>query len=1149
MSLSFVYGPAGGGKSTYIQDELIRRSEEENGRNFLLIVPDQFTMQTQADIVKRHSRHGIMNVDVLSFGRLSHRIFEEVGEPDEKVLDDTGKSLVIRHVAGAVSEKMPYIGKNLSKVGYVHEVKSAISEFMQYGVDLAKLQAFAATEGNPLLKSKISDLSVIYEEFIKYNKDKFITGEEALDMLCRKLPYSSVVKNAVVVFDGFTGFTPIQERVIGSLMTLADEVIISLTMSDNCEPGTVVEEENIFHLTTHSAIRLIKLAEELKVKRGKDIAVGFSQCPRFEVGSGLEHLEKNLFRYPIRSYEGSNRNIDIFEAENVKTEVEEVILRILKLVREDGYAYRDIAVVTGDLENYGDLFERRMRELEIPHFIDRTRGIGLNPFIEYLKSALMIIVKDYSYDAVFHYLKSGFTSFTEDETDKLDMYVRSLNIRGKKAWHKDFTRFRKGTKAYDAEQKEKAAQETAKRNETRKKLIESMECLERPSVNAGDYVRNLYEFLKANDSFAKLNAYEENFKAENDLARAVEYGQIYRLVMQLLDTIDSLVGDQEMTLDEFYKIFEAGIAEISVGTIPQNVDRIVVGDIERTRLKEIKVLFFAGLNDGNIPKNKDKGGILSAQDREILKDASMELAPTPREEMYSQRLYLYMNMCKPTTRLVLSYAGTDREGKGMRPAYLVGVVKGLFGIADAERVCDIAVAGRIASVKDSYRQFATITRTLAAGEEDEEKLKLAKALIKVYRDINAGEMYKKELDAAFYEYESSELPAAVIDKIYGTTIKATISRMELYAKCAYAHFLQYGLGLKEQEENEIDSRDLGNVYHGVLDLFSQKLMGAGLSWNSFGKEEGDRLLEEAVSEYVGDYEQGILADDATREYTIIKLTRILKRTIETLQFQLKRGHFVPAGFEQHFSREIKVDDEHTINLRGTIDRIDIYEKDGDIYVKIMDYKSSGKDIDVTKVYYGIQQQLGIYMAEAIRKQQEIHPNSTIHPSAMLYYALSNPYIETDSEDEEEILSAIHKSLKMKGMVENSAENLLNLDGQADTVGGVLPVGFNKAGVDTKNVNHSATESQLNNFLSYTERMAERICKRVLDGDISISPMRSDTEDACSHCNFVSVCRYDEKIPGFKARDDRGKTKDEVINTVMEGDSDGDYIFGKPVEGN
>ena len=481
MSISFIFGPAGSGKSTYVRDMLIKEARECPKKDFLYIVPDQFTMQTQMDIVKAHPDGGILNIDVLSFGRLSYRVFSVTGKSDKPILDDTGKSLVLRKVASQVAGKMPYMGRNLNKVGFIHEVKSSISEFMQYGLSVKDVMKMADTLPDSVLKGKLKDLSVIYEAFSEFNKDKFQTSEETMDLLCEKLPSADFIKGSVIVFDGFTGFTPIQERVIHKLMTLAGKVVITFDISAPEEPSIVGGEEKLFYLSRKGARRLKTAAEDLGVEVLEDVVLKPAESPRFKDAPELSHIEKNIFRYPVVKYTEPVKNLSVFSCKNIESEVAEVCLRIHELVRNEGYAYRDIAVVTGNLESYGMFFENRMRELDMPVFIDKTRGIVLNPFTEYLKSALLILIKDYAYDAVFHYLRSGFTDFTEEETDRFDRYVTSLNIRGKSAYTKEFKKKEKGLRDKDI-----AAYELELHNDLRSRLVEEFRSLTEkliPQVN------------------------------------------------------------------------------------------------------------------------------------------------------------------------------------------------------------------------------------------------------------------------------------------------------------------------------------------------------------------------------------------------------------------------------------------------------------------------------------------------------------------------------------------------------------------------------------------------------------------------------------------------------------------------------------------
>ena len=1138
MSISFIFGPAGSGKSTYVRDCLIKEAKENPKKDFLLIVPDQFTMQTQMDIVKAHPDGGILNIDVLSFGRLSYRVFSVTGKSDKPVLDDTGKSLVIRKVAGQVRDKMPYMGRNLNKIGFIHEIKSSISEFMQYGLSVKDVERLAESLPNGVLRNKLCDLAAIYGAFCDFNRDKYITGEETMDLLCEKLPSADFIKGSVIVFDGFTGFTPIQERVIHKLMTLAEKVVFTFDLSAPETPSLVGGEEKLFYLSRKSAKRLKTAAEDLNVEVLEDVVLSPAENPRFKNASELNHIEKNIFRYPVVKYAEPVDNLKVFACKNIESEVAEICLRIHELVRTEGYAYRDIAVITGDLQNYGMYFENIMRELDIPAFIDKTRGIILNPFTEYLKSALLIFAKDFSYDAVFHYLRSGFTDFTEEETDRFDRYVTGLNIRGRSAYSKPFRRKEKGIRDNAL-----AEEELSFHNSIRERLMNELSVLGTEAHTAGDYVRNLYTLLKNNNSYEKLEAYKARFEEDNDLARATEYGQIYRCIMELLDTIDGLLHDEEMDIEEFYRIFEAGISEIEVGTIPRNVDRVVVGDIERTRIGEVRALFFAGVNDTNIPKSGDKGGILSGTEREMLLSQGWDLAPSPREEMYTQRLYLYMNMCKPTDRLFISFCGTDTEGKGLRPSYLIDVLTSMFGGLKVEQVEITPDISRLVTVKESLGQYSVLLRRYVAGSLDKAGEDLLKALMKEYRDDKVSLTEEIE-DSAFVQYVATPLSREIVRMIYGSTINASISRMETYAGCAYSHFLKYGMQLKVTEEYGFEASDLGTIYHGVLDRFSSELERKNLSWADFSKEEGEAMVEQAVRAYCEDYEQGLMSDDERNAYTVEKINRIMKRTVDTLQFQIKRGHFMPERHEYPFEREIPIEEGTSLLLNGTIDRVDLYEQDNRIYVKILDYKSSAKDIDVTDIYHGIQQQLAFYMAEAVHKEQVANPGKEIIPGALLYYTIDNPMLSNTKKTSPEMMeSAIRDKLKPKGIIEGSDDNIRNLDENAMGEASVLPVSFNKDGsVSKRSAGRVFSREEMNNLLDYVEKMVINIGKRINAGDKRISPMRNDKTDACKFCDYKSICRFDEKIPGYAERDGKEIDKEAAESIVFGGNSDELYLF-------
>ena len=1123
MSLRFCFGPSGSGKSHRIYEEIMQRAAEEPGRNFLIIVPDQFTMQTQKDLVMRSDRDGILNIDVLSFGRLSHRILEEVGTREMPVLDDTGKSLVLQKVAADLKEQLPAMGSLLHKQGYIHEVKSAISEFMQYGIstqDMDKLITSAQKRG--ALAMKLKDLKTLYRGFQDYIRDHFITTEETLDVLRRSLSKSKILKGSVVVFDGFTGFTPIQNRLIQELMRVCAETIVTVTIGVGEDPYKMDGEQKLFHLSKKTVADLEKLAAEAEVERGEDLFVKGGPN-RFAKAPALHYLEQNLFRYQYEPYAGEQQEIHMFEALSPREEVHQTALYIRHLIREQGMTYRDIAVVIGDLEGYASYVETEFGQLEIPCFLDRTRGIVLNPMIEYIKSALQLYIKDFSYDTVFHFLRSGMADISREEIDELENYVIRTGARGYRTYSRLFTRRTEELQG-NAEESEQAEEKTMERlNRIRQQFMDAVEILHMGSQEkAGDYVSHLYDFLEQNQVQQKLLNYQQQFEKEGDLSRAREYAQIYRLVMDLLDQVYELLGEEEISRQEFADILEAGFGEITVGTIPQNVDRIVVGDMERTRLKQVKVLFFLGVNDGNIPKNASKGGIISDMDREFLIESGTEMAPSPRQQMYIQRLYLYLNMTKPSEQLYLSYAKVNSEGKGIRPSYLIDTVRKLFPAMSVEYPQNRSRLEQIEGRQEGARYLAEELREYVEGTLPEEERQDFYLMYRAYEADAAGRDLLTR--AAFRRYRESGLSRIVARALYGQQLENSVSRLETYAACACRHFLQYGLSLQEREEFGFEASDMGTVYHAVLENFAGKLAESNLTWWDFTEDFAAKAVKESVEAYAATYGETVLYSSARNEYAITRMSRILTRTVLTLQKHLKQGSFQPDDYELSFrfaedldSIHVDLSEDEKMHLQGRIDRIDVSEDTEHVYVKVIDYKSGNRKFDLAALYYGLQLQLVVYMNAAMEMESRKHPDKEIVPAALLYYHIDDPTIETPVElTDEQINEQILAKLRMNGVVNSDPGVVERLDRYMQDKSVVIPVEKKKDGsFSARSGVLSREEMQL--ISSYVDAKIRSIGREILDGKIAANPYEKGNEEACTYCAYKKVCGFDGSIPGYEKR--------------------------------
>ena len=606
MSLQFVFGNSGSGKSYYLYHYIVEEAVRHPETNYLVLVPEQFTMQTQKDLCAAHPRGGIMNVDVLSFGRLAHRVFEELGEDNRQVLDDEGKNLVLRRIAGDCEEELTVLKGNLKKQGYISEVKSVISEFTQYGVDFERLDGFMdSLNRDSYLYYKLKDIRKVYEGFEEYLSEKYITKEEMLDVLSDSVPSSEILKGSVVALDGFTGFTPVQNRLMGELLKVCGKVMITVEMDGREDPFVFRHPYQMFALSKEMTSSLVKTAWEAGAEIEEPVYLYGKPVRRFRDNPGMAFLESELFRYSGKTFDRLQEAVTLHEAGNPRGEAEYVAESIRRLVREKGMRYREIAVIAADMDTYADVLEKACGLFDIPVFMDHKKSILLNAFVEYMRSLLAMAEQNFTYESVFRHLRTGLCGFTDDEVDRMENYCLALGIRGYRKWQQAWVRRSDGM---DEE-------ELARLNHLRVQFVEKttglMYILKQRKKTVRDVTLAVYDYLVQEKLQEKLKQMELDFQDSGELALAKEYAQIYRIVVELFDKFVELLGDEQISLKEYCDLLDAGLEEAKVGVIPPSLDQLVIGDVERTRIKNIRALFFVGANDTLLPGNAGSTGLLS----------------------------------------------------------------------------------------------------------------------------------------------------------------------------------------------------------------------------------------------------------------------------------------------------------------------------------------------------------------------------------------------------------------------------------------------------------------------------------------------------------------------------------------------------------
>ncbi|MCI8282652.1 MAG: helicase-exonuclease AddAB subunit AddB [Lachnospiraceae bacterium] len=1117
MALQFILGSSGSGKSSYIYEHILAWAKREPDQLFFVVVPEQYTMQAQRELVKRQKRHGIMNLDVVSFQRLAYRVFDELGLAGLPVLEETGKNFVLQKVALTQQEELQILKGHVKKPGYINEIKSMISELMQYRISPGQLEELSRKEQMTApFRCRMHDLWKMYEGFLDYLRGNYITAEEILEVLAQEAARSGILKGSVLVLDGFTGFTPIQYELLKELLRHCSDMFVTLTLDGREDFYRCQGMQELFYLSKKTIRSLSNIAKEQNVPIEEPVVLTPGKCTRFGQSKSLEWLEQNLFRNGKGAYQGEDCDVRLLCLSNPRQELLFLAGEIQRLVREEGCRYKEIALVCGDVEAYGNYVAEIFGQYEIPYFLDKKNNISFHPLTELIKTALKAVETDFSYEAVMAYLRCGLSGNARDEVDLLENYLLANRIRGWRMWQEKWVRLSGVSGMEELEEVNRL------RVQITEQFAHPLSVWRKEEGTVLDKTVALYEFLTSLKAQEKLEAWRMRLEAESRQALAKEYAQMYRIVMDLLNKLAQLLGQEAMGLREFGKMLEAGFAASSVGVIPPGYDQVLVGDIKRTRLGDVKVLFLAGANDGLIPRAEQQGGLLSQREREFFRNHDMELAPGARERAFIQKFYLYLNLTKPSRRLYVTWHRTSGEGKEARRSYLVGMIQTLFPGIEVVNQKEPELLLTIVTPKSSRRTLIEGIRRAREGQASPEFL----ALLSWYR---GREDYSREaeafLEAAFYTYEKRLLGRDAAHKLYGEVLVNSVTRLERFSACAYAHFMAYGMGLKERQMGEFAPVDMGSLFHHALECYSQKMEAQGYHWFDVPGDVQEQLMEEAVRDTVEE-EGYLLYQDAAGAYTVKRLLRILKKTVEVISAQISQSSFAPEGYEVSFSFaedlesvNFVLSEEERMRLTGRIDRMDTRKDKDQIYVKVVDYKSGSTQFSLVSLYHGLQLQLVVYLNAAVELLKQKYPNQEVVPAGMFYYHIDDPVIEAKGPmTEDEIKEQVFEKLKQNG------------------------IGLETGDASVSKKSQQASPQEMKLLSDFVNTKIRSLGKAIYRGEVTASPYQMKKDSGCDYCPYHGICGFDLKVPGFSYRRlAESKDKDEILKDMAKEVADGSEI--------
>lgn len=1029
--------------------------------------------------------------------------------------------MIIYSILQDNKNNLKFLGKTEQNVELLD---TALTEFKKHNVTLNDIKKLAEEEEDRYLKEKLNDLKNIYERFEQILQDKYIDENDILTILSNNLDSTNMFDNTIIYIDEFTGYTKQEYKIIEKLLKVAKKVTVTVT-TDNLDLFTN-QDTDIFYSNKQTADKLLYIARNNNIKCEKTLFL--NEIHRFK-NEEIKHIEENIYKIPYTVYKKDVNNIKLFLATNAYSEIENVAKQIIKLVKNYNYRYRDISVITKNLNTYSSLIKAIFKAYNIPVFIDEKKELSQNIFIKYIMSILDIYAKSWSYDSVMNYIKTGFLNIDYDEIYMFENYCRKWGIKGSR-WYQGEWNFGDETK----QNKEQLDRIKLLREKIINPLVKLKEDIVK-NKTVSKITKGIYKFLIENEVDKIVISKQEELESEGYIELAKEQELSWNIVINVLDELNMIFGEQKISFEKYLNLIRIGLNSSGLGRIPQTQDQVIVGDIERSRTHKVKAIFILGMNDGVFPTIHKDEGFLGDEDRKKIKEKGIELAKGTLESLYEDNFSIYKAFCTAEEKLFLSYTSTNIDGGSLRASILIGKIKKIFTKLKEES--DIVYEKQeIISDNSCFDELITNLAKFRDGE------KIDKIWFEIYEILSKNNIWKYKLEGAIkainYRNKPENIAKENIDKLYGNTLNTTVSRLEQYKSCSFSYYLKYGLKLRETNEFKLQMVDTGNFMHDVIDSFFKSIREKELNIKNITDDEIYKLIDEIIENKLLISKNYIFS--STDKYKVLtrRLKRVILKSMKYIIESLKESDFEVFESELEFKRgkdyepiKLQLENGKEVEITGKIDRIDLAKNEKGKYIRIIDYKSSVKNIDLNEVVAGLQIQLLTYL-DATCKIEEMMP------AGILYFSLIDPIIKADKYmTDEEIEEEIKKKFKMNGLILADVKVVKMMDKKLESGNSnVVPAYIDKEGNLSKKSN-AVTKEQFEDLQKYTAKIIKQISEEILSGNINLNPYYNTKtkRTPCEYCEYKTICQFKAGTYGnnynYIGRKEKTQILQEIKNEV------------------
>lgn len=1092
--LNFVLGRKGSGKTTYIHKKLGSLSEE--GERTVLVVPKQFTFESDRSVLSLLGPRLASRVEVLSFSRLADVVFKSCRKISKPILKDSANAVFMSLALDSLEEKLVFFSRHRSSVEFVKKMLSEVARFKKEAVSPKELFDAAAALEDGFLKKKTYETALIYETYNALVEESFFDDRDLLSAVFEILEESELFEGAVVAFDGFASFSGQEMKIIELLLKRAKDVYVTLCTDSLFETGAL----SPFAFTGKTGRRLFSLAKKIGVDVASPVVLdenGVTSLPRT---AALGFLEKNLFN-PLSGVFGEKADeIEIYSAPTLREECAFVASKIHALLRGEGYRCRDIAVVFRSGEVYQKEMRYNLSKFGVPIFEDRRASVQNEPLCVFVRAIFEFFSNGLTLESLMKYAKTGLSPLSWDEIAEVENYAFMWGLDSSAL----VGEWKDNPDGFGVLLDEARKERLASLNETKNRLVEPLISLKESlkEKNSSEVLRTVFEFLLSQGVDERLKEYAIALEEEGKTELALEQERVWDALVGVFDDLSAALGERVFSPKRLFELFEIALSSQSLGKLPDGFDEVYICDAGRIQTRSFKVVFVVGANENVFPAVAGEQGIFSRFEAERLGELLPDFCEEPTDAAAKERFLVYSGLCAARERLFVSFSLTDSSGGRLSSSEIVSTLTELFPSVHEKSYPFENEREMIESENAAFEYMAENWHENTAFE----------ASLKEYflkREDFSGKV--RSLTAVnekkAFSFEDTEKARA----LFGTRMKLSASQLEVYGECPFKYFCRYGLRAKERKTASLDPASMGTVVHEVLEKLLSNHRGSKI--RSLSQSQAQEEIKKLLDDYMNTYMGGARDKSSRFLYLYERLFKTLCAICDRLLCEFGESDFEPVAFELSISEDGAVKPTRIplkngyIELFGVVDRVDEMKTGEKSFVRVVDYKTGKKDFSLADVFAGLGMQMLLYLFSIWKNGSGEFEN--VVPSGVLYLPARIEPFEAERRDEKDALREKQFSkVKMDGLILDDGEVIKGMDNSLS--GRFIPVKVNKksGALSGKFISFS----QLERLSRVLEKTMADMGNSLHEGKIPAFPVSGTGHtNTCEYCDFRSVCRTEKNV--------------------------------------